>query len=166
MSILISVRGAAAERLDPLPIEQENLLQEDILRFPETIPLHELKDGIRFTVLCREFQTRSPNLPRVGRMESIGKTDAGNRDRASEAYSRGRVPDRRSSRSSTRRVRGRISRGQRVEKGDHRTVRSLDGREQFDDQIGMTEGGFRRDHRRYGFSPAQTQVQFQWADRE
>jgi hypothetical protein len=59
MSILISVRGAAAERLDPLPIEQENLLQEDILKHPETIPLHELKDGIRFTVLCREFPTQS-----------------------------------------------------------------------------------------------------------
>jgi hypothetical protein len=62
MAIIISKSGAnAPKKIERSTFEQEDLLQELIYKFPETIPLDDMKDkkNVRLLVLAREFPSGS-----------------------------------------------------------------------------------------------------------
>lgn len=59
MSIIFSQNGKNAKRLERAPIQTEDYLQRYIHDNPESLPLQELKEGIRLLNIAREFPTNS-----------------------------------------------------------------------------------------------------------
>lgn len=59
MSLILSRRGEPAKKLDPTVIEQEEYLQSYIHKNPHVLPLDELREDLRLSVLAREFPTDS-----------------------------------------------------------------------------------------------------------
>ncbi len=59
MSIIISKEGNQAMRLDKIPFEKEDFLQDYIHNNPESIPVYEIQEDKRLFVSAREFPTES-----------------------------------------------------------------------------------------------------------
>ncbi len=66
MSIIISKSGKNATRLERSVIQQEDYLQKYIYDNPESLPLHELKEGLRLLILTREFSVPSGFIDALG----------------------------------------------------------------------------------------------------
>jgi hypothetical protein len=72
MSVIISKSGKNATRLERSVIQQEDYLQKYIYDNPESLPLHELKEGLRLLILTREFAVSS------GYIDALGVDEEGN----------------------------------------------------------------------------------------
>lgn len=59
MSIIISKKGEAAQKLDRAEFEQEDYLQNYIHENPESIPVYEIEADKKLLVVAREFPTES-----------------------------------------------------------------------------------------------------------
>jgi hypothetical protein len=59
VSIIVSRRGEPAKRLDRTVIQREEYLQSYIHDNPHALPLEELREDLRLSVLAREFPTES-----------------------------------------------------------------------------------------------------------
>lgn len=66
MPIIISQHGKDAVRVDQSQFEKEAHLQEYIYNNPESIPLYDIKEDIRFIILAREFPTDSGPIDALG----------------------------------------------------------------------------------------------------
>lgn len=66
MSIIVSSGGDNATRLERRTIQQEDFLQRHIYSSPDSLPLAELRDGLRMGVVAREFSTRSGPIDILG----------------------------------------------------------------------------------------------------
>jgi len=66
MPLIISKNRKDAVRVDPSSFEDEANLQAYIYDNPESIPLYEIKEDIRFLILAREFPTDSGPIDAVG----------------------------------------------------------------------------------------------------
>lgn len=66
MPIIISKNGKATVRLESSSFENEDKLQAYIHDNPESIPLHEIKEGVRLLILAREFPTPSGPIDTIG----------------------------------------------------------------------------------------------------
>jgi len=71
MPVILSRRGQAAKRLDRTVIDREDYLQSYIHENPHAIPLEELRDDLRLSVLAREVPTES------GAIDAIAVDDEG-----------------------------------------------------------------------------------------
>lgn len=59
MSIIISKKGQAAQKLDRAEFEKEDYLQNYIHENPESIPVYEIEEDKKLLVVAREFPTES-----------------------------------------------------------------------------------------------------------
>lgn len=66
MAIIISQNGKNAKRIERSQIEKEEYLQQYILDNPESIPLSDIRHGIRLLILIREFHTKSGPIDAIG----------------------------------------------------------------------------------------------------
>ncbi len=66
MAIIISKKGKKARKIEPTKFKNEGALQGYILDNPESIPLYEIKDDLRFFIVAREFSTSSGPIDAVG----------------------------------------------------------------------------------------------------
>lgn len=66
MSLIISQKGQPSVKVDAKPFGLEDKLQEYIHKNPEAIPLYDIKDDIRLSVLVREFPTNSGPIDAIG----------------------------------------------------------------------------------------------------
>jgi hypothetical protein len=66
MAIIVSKGGHDARRIEPMPIAQEDYLQQYIHENPEAIPVTELKDDAKLLILAREFPTNSGPIDALG----------------------------------------------------------------------------------------------------
>ncbi|MGB8508318.1 MAG: hypothetical protein WCD76_07930, partial [Pyrinomonadaceae bacterium] len=64
--IIVSVEGENARKLERTSIALENYLQTYIKNNPHTIPIDEIKEGLRLLVLAREFPTGSGPIDALG----------------------------------------------------------------------------------------------------
>jgi hypothetical protein len=71
MPIIVSRGGENATRLERKTIQQEDFLQRYIYSNPDSLPLNELRDGLRLGVVAREFPTKS------GPIDVLGLDDLG-----------------------------------------------------------------------------------------
>jgi len=62
MSIIISKEGTKAIKLDKIPFEKEDFLQDYIHKNPESIPVYEIQEDKRLFVSAREFPTESGSI--------------------------------------------------------------------------------------------------------
>ena len=66
MPLIITKNRKDAVRVDPSNFEDEANLQSYIYDNPESIPLYEIKEDIRFLILAREFPTDSGPIDAIG----------------------------------------------------------------------------------------------------
>jgi hypothetical protein len=66
MPLIISKNRKDAVKVDPSSFEDEANLQAYIYDNPESIPLYEIKEDIRFLILAREFPTDSGPIDAIG----------------------------------------------------------------------------------------------------
>lgn len=59
MSIIISKKGASAQKIDRVEFEKEDYLQNYIHENPESIPVYEIEADKKLLVVAREFETES-----------------------------------------------------------------------------------------------------------
>ncbi|MCD6573207.1 MAG: hypothetical protein J7K95_03845 [Thermoplasmata archaeon] len=66
MTIIISKNGKYAKKIEKMQIKREDYLQKYIYENPDSIPLYEIKEGIRICVLAREVPTNSGFIDALG----------------------------------------------------------------------------------------------------
>ena len=66
MTIIISKNGKNAKKIEKMQIKREDYLQKYIYENPDSIPLYEIKEGIRICVLAREVPTNSGFIDALG----------------------------------------------------------------------------------------------------
>ena len=66
MAIIVTKGGKAATRLEMTAPDKEDYLQSYIYHNPESIPLYEIKEDIRFVILVREFKAGSGAVDALG----------------------------------------------------------------------------------------------------
>jgi hypothetical protein len=66
MAIIISRSGKNAIKVDRSTIDKEDFLQRYIYENPESIPLYDIQEDIRFLILAREFPTKSGSIDALG----------------------------------------------------------------------------------------------------
>lgn len=66
MAIIISKNGKNAKKVEKSDFEKEDYLQKYIYDNPESIPLYDIKEDIRFLILSREFSTNSGPIDALG----------------------------------------------------------------------------------------------------
>jgi hypothetical protein len=66
MTIIISKNGKNAKKVDKSRIEEEDYLQKYIYDNPDSIPLYDIKENIRLSILSREFPTDSGPIDAIG----------------------------------------------------------------------------------------------------
>lgn len=71
MAIIISEHGKNARRIEETQVEEESYLQNYICANPESIPLYDIRDGIRLLIVAKEFATSA------GSVDAIGVDDEG-----------------------------------------------------------------------------------------
>jgi hypothetical protein len=59
LSIILNQNGRSAHRPTPQPSQYEAFLQQFIYDNPDVPPLNDYRDGVKLTVLAREFPARS-----------------------------------------------------------------------------------------------------------
>jgi predicted secreted protein len=66
MTIIISIDGKKAIRVEKSSFEKEDYLQKYIYENPESIPLYEIKEDTQLLILAREFPTNSGPIDAIG----------------------------------------------------------------------------------------------------
>ena len=66
MAIIVSKGGKGAKKIEKSDFEVEDYLQQYVYDNPESIPLTDIKEGVRLLVLAREFPTQSGPIDVLG----------------------------------------------------------------------------------------------------
>lgn len=66
MAIIISKNGKNAKKIDQTQFGDENALQQYVCDNPESIPLYDIKEGLRLLVVAREFPTECGPIDALG----------------------------------------------------------------------------------------------------